>query len=331
MPADFGLALDFATGRAPLGQVLDELTPPLRRAERLGFASVVAGQTFPSRAGAFHLASPLLVLAALAPRTSLRLGTGVTLQPVWQPLNLAYDGAILDQICGGRLFLGISVGNPHDWQIFGLERETVGQRFDELLDAVKALWSGQPGFEGQLLRVSQGIHPLPLQAGGPPILIGGLSPRAARRAAAYADGYYAATQYRREDVARQIDRYREALDAAGKPSEHPLVAINRLTFVAESREQALKEGREYVAGVLRRYARMNALSGLQADDPELFEHALESICLVGTPETVAAQIEQYVAAGVTSFQLRVAPADMPLELAERTITLVGEQLIPCFR
>ncbi len=327
---EFGLALDFGTERAPLGRVLDEYAGLLALAEGYGFHSVVAGQAFPARAGSFHVASPLLVLAALAPRTSLRLGTGVTLQPAWQPLNLAYDGAILDHISGGRLFLGIAVANPPDWARFGLERATVGQRFDELLQAVKALWAGAPGYEGQLLQARQSIQPLPLQPGGPPILVGGLSPRAARRAAAYADGYYAATQYLLPRVAEQVSRYRAALAEVGKPADRPAVAINRLCFLAESAEKAIEQGRPYVTKVLRAYASRGALGPHQPEDPRLLENTLGDVCLVGTPEAVCQQLEGYAAAGVTRLELRVAPGDMPLELVQRTVKLVGERVIPRF-
>jgi len=331
MAIEFGLALDFGSPQRSLAEVLDGYQPLLDLAERQGFHSVVAGQTFPSKRASFHVASPLLVLAALVPRTGLRLGTGVTLQPAWQALNLAYDGAILDQLSGGRLFLGISVANAHDWQIFGLERATVGRRFDELLAAVRALWAGQDGFHGELIDVPQGIHPLPLQPGGVPILVGGLSPRAARRAASLADGYYAATQYNRDDVAQQVRRYRQALSDSGKPADRPLVAINRLCAVADSREQALRESGPYVASVLSGYARMRANPRLDAADPQLLEHALEQVWLCGSPEQVRDQIEEYVAAGITRFELRVAPAEIPYELAAQTVTLIGEQVIPRFR
>lgn len=326
--ADFGLALDFGTERAPLNEVLDEYAEVLRTAEGYGFHSVVAGQSFPARPGSLHVASPFLVLAALVPRTKLRLGTGVTLQPAWQPLNLAYDGAILDQISGGRFFLGISVANPPDWERFGLERASIGQRFDELLQATKALWRGERGWRGQLIQVDQSIAPLPLQPGGPPILVGGLSPRAARRAAAFADGWYAATQYAFPKVVDQVRRYREALAALGKPAERAEVAINRLCFVAESHDQALEQGRPYVTKVLRAYASRGALGAHSADDPQLLEHALDDVCLVGTPDEALCAVQRYVEAGVTRFELRVAPGDVPLDLVERTVRLVGERVIP---
>ncbi|HLG70771.1 MAG TPA: LLM class flavin-dependent oxidoreductase [Chloroflexota bacterium] len=325
---DFGLALDFGTNRATLDKVLDEYVPLLKLAEEHGFHSVVAGQSFPGRGGSFHVASPFLVLAALAPRTSLRLGTGVTLQPAWHPLNLAYDGAILDQLSGGRFFMGISVANPGDWDRFGMPRETIGRRFDELLQAMKALWSGADGYEGELVKVKQAIHPLPIQPGGPPILVGGLSPRAARRAAAYADGYYAATQYRLGAVGDQVGRYKTALREAGKSADRPEVAINRLCCVAETDEQAVNEGRPYVTKVLRAYASRGALAGETADHLQLLERTMGDVCLVGSPDTVRRQMEAYAQAGVTRFELRVAPGDMPAEMVARTIRLVGEHVIP---
>jgi alkanesulfonate monooxygenase SsuD/methylene tetrahydromethanopterin reductase-like flavin-dependent oxidoreductase (luciferase family) len=317
---EFGLALDFGTERAPLHQVLDEYVKLLHLAQGHGFHSVP---------------SPFLVLASLAPRTALKLGTGVTLQPGWQPLNLAYDGAVLDQLSNGRFFMGIAVANAPDWQRFGLDRATVGQRFDELLQAVKALWRGEEGFHGDIIRVNQAVRPLPIQPGGPPILVGGMSPRAARRAAAYADGWYAATQYARDAAAEQVRRYRDALAALGKPMEGRTIAINRLTFLDETREAALGAGRPYVTRVLRSYAGRGALrvggDALSPDNPRLLERALDQVCLVGTPESVSDQIQRYAELGFTRFELRVAPGDMPAELVAQTITLVGEQVIPKFQ
>jgi alkanesulfonate monooxygenase SsuD/methylene tetrahydromethanopterin reductase-like flavin-dependent oxidoreductase (luciferase family) len=157
-----------------------------------------------------------------------------------------------------------------------------------------------------------------------------LSPRAATRAAAYGDGYYAATQYRLPAVAEQIVRYRTALAELGKPADRPVVAINRLCFVAPSDEEALREGRAYVCEVLRRYARGGALSE-NPDDPKLLERTLGDVALVGSPETVRRQMQAYADAGVTRFELRVAPGDMPAELSARTIQLAGEQIIPHFQ
>ena len=69
----------------------------------------------------------------------MTLGTGVILLPMCHPITIAYDAAVLDQICGGRLVIGVGIGRPHDWARFGLERAEIGDRMDEMLAALKAL------------------------------------------------------------------------------------------------------------------------------------------------------------------------------------------------
>jgi alkanesulfonate monooxygenase SsuD/methylene tetrahydromethanopterin reductase-like flavin-dependent oxidoreductase (luciferase family) len=329
---EFGLALDLGTERAILDRVLDEYVPLLDLAERQGFTSVWAGETYPTGPGYFHLPSPLLALAALAPRTRLGLGTGVTLLPMWPPLRLAYDAAVLDQLCGGRLVLGLGLGAPPTWARFGVPREGLADRIDETLALLRALWSGANGYHGEVLSVEGGIAPRPIQPGGPPLWVGGLVARSARRAARYGDGWYASSNYRFVEIERQAARYRAALEAEGKDPATAIVSVNRLCFLASTPEQARRQGGEYVERVLRRYAAGAGLRGpndevLRPDQP-LLEIVADQHCLVGSPETVAARLEHYARAGVTHVQLRVAPGDMPADLVAQSITLAGERLIP---
>ena len=104
MSVKFGLALDFWNTSKPLDSLLEDYVGLLTLAEQYGFDSVWAGENRPRSAESGHVPSPLLVLSALARSTRLRLGTGVTLLPVWHPLRLAYDAAMLDQISAGRSF-----------------------------------------------------------------------------------------------------------------------------------------------------------------------------------------------------------------------------------
>ena len=333
---EFGLALDLGNVRTSLDRLLDEYAPLLALAERYGFASVWAGEAYPTAPpGGFHLPSPLLALAALAPRTALKLGTGVTLLPAWSPLRLAYDTAVLDQLSGGRLVLGVGAGTPPLWARFGADRATVGDRIDETLAALRALWAGESGYRGNVLTIEGGIAPLPLQPGGPPIWVGGLAPRAARRAARYGDAWTSSTSYGLRDVRTQAERYRRALAAAGKDPSAALVGANRLTFLAETPERAREQGGEYVERVLRFYAGHRALRDATGEpipaDAPLLQAAAAEVCLVGSPESVSAQLEEYSRAGLTHVQLRVAPGGMPSELVAQTITLAGEQLLPRWR
>lgn len=333
----FGLALDFGATHATLDQVLAEYVPLIHLAERYGFESVWAGESYPQRPGAAHLPAPLLALAALAPQTRLRLGTGVVLLPMWAPLRLAYEAAVLDQLAGGRFTLGVGLGSPADWARFGVERAGLGDRVDETLALLRALWSGAPGYQGRLLRVEGGLAPLPVQPGGPPLWVGGLAPRAARRAARYGDAWYASTRYTLEEIRVQSARYRAALAAAGKGSAPACVSVNRLAVIAPTDAAAWRDGGPHVARVLRYYAAAGSplprRDGRPArpDDPDLVEALADALCLIGSPATVVARLEAYAAVGVTHVQLRVAPGEMPAELVAQSIRLAGERVLPYFR
>ena len=151
----------------------------------------------------------------------------------------------------------------------------------------------------------------------------------------FRSGYYAATQYHLETVRKQAAIYRERLAALGKDVSKAVVAVNRTTFVAETDEQARREGRACVTHVLDSYRSFRALTDEHGTpypaDMDLFEKLGEEVYFCGSPQTVAASIARYVEAGVTRFHLRVSMADLPLKHAERTVRLLGEHVLPKFR
>jgi len=172
-------------------------------AEAAGFDSVWTGEHVvlpdpqappsPSPPGAAFL-DPAVCLAFLAAHTErLRLATGIIILPQRNPLVLAKEIASLDVLSGGRAVLGIGAGYLHqEFRALGIPFERRGQRTDEYLDAVRALWTlPKPAFHGEFVSFS-GIdaHPRPVQAGGPPIVVGGASPGALRRAVSRGNGWY---------------------------------------------------------------------------------------------------------------------------------------------
>jgi len=330
----FGLALDFWSPTKPLNQVLDDYADLLLLAERYGFDSVWAGENRPTAPETGHVPSPLLILAALAGKTKLRLGTGVTLLPLWQPLRLAYDGAILDQLSQGRLTLGVGIGNPAAMQRYGVPFEGAASRMDESLALLKRAWSGEPGFEGELFGYEGQVYPGPVQAGGPPIWVGGAIPRAVKRATELADGWYAATQYHHRLIKKQAERYWQQMAVLGKDPSVGTVAVNRTCFLAESDRQARAEGKAYVSDVLNFYGRMGLITNNDGNvldhEGDLFELVGPELYFVGSPATCIANIEMYQAIGVNQINFRVTMGDMPLALAERTVTLLGTEVLPHF-
>jgi len=137
---------------------------------------------------------PVVALSFLAARTcKILLGTGVIVLPQRNPLVLAKELASLDVLSGGRLIFGLGVGYLEpEMSAIGVPMEHRGTRADEYLAAMLALWTQpKPAFHGRFVNFG-GIqaYPRPVQRPRPPIVIGGRSPAAHRRAIRYGDGWY---------------------------------------------------------------------------------------------------------------------------------------------
>jgi probable F420-dependent oxidoreductase len=140
-----------------------------------------------------ELPDPLDLLAWLAARTErLRLGTGILVLPEHHPLQLAKRCATIDRLSGGRLFLGVGVGwMREEVEALGIDADERGSRTDEAIDALRVIWrEEEPSFAGQHFRFGPvRSHPKPVQP-TIPILVGGHSKAAARRAGERGDGFF---------------------------------------------------------------------------------------------------------------------------------------------
>lgn len=155
-------------------------------ADRLGFHSVQFHEHHGVSDG--YLPSPIVFAAAAASRTR-RIGieVGALLVPLHDPLRLAEDLAVLDLISRGRLTVVPGAGYvPAEFAMFGKLKSQRGRAVERAVDVLRQAWTGQPfEFEGRWVTVT----PRPFQQHGPPLLLGGGSEPAARRAARIGDGY----------------------------------------------------------------------------------------------------------------------------------------------
>ncbi|MEE8581576.1 MAG: LLM class F420-dependent oxidoreductase [Myxococcota bacterium] len=137
---------------------------------------------------------PLIWLAYLAATTTrLRLATGVLILPQHNPVPLAKTLASLDRLSGGRMLLGIGVGWVREEAVaLGTRFEDRGQRADEYVEVMRSLWR-EPvaSFDGEFVRFERVVsEPRPVRSEGVPIIVGGHSAAAARRAGRLGDGFY---------------------------------------------------------------------------------------------------------------------------------------------
>ncbi|MBV8138374.1 MAG: TIGR03619 family F420-dependent LLM class oxidoreductase [Deltaproteobacteria bacterium] len=140
---------------------------------------------------------PLLPLAYAAAITkTLRLGTGVMILPQRHPLYVAKEVATLDVLSNGRVILGIGSGwLKEEFDSLGLDFHQRGARTDEAIQSLRALWSPEAASSFHGKHFSFGpvkCFPKPVQKDGVPIVIGGHSPAAAKRAGRYGDGFFPA-------------------------------------------------------------------------------------------------------------------------------------------
>ncbi len=137
---------------------------------------------------------PLPWLATIAGATErIRLGTAIVILPQRNPVVLAKELATLDHLSGGKVELGIGVGwLQEEFEALGVPWEKRGPRTDEYVEVLRTIWSGSHvEFHGDFVDFEPLTStPRPIQGRDIPILVGGDTPAAMRRAAKLADGYF---------------------------------------------------------------------------------------------------------------------------------------------
>jgi probable F420-dependent oxidoreductase len=143
---------------------------------------------------------PVMWLATIAGATStIKLGTAIVILPQRNPVVLAKELATLDMMSGGRLLFGVGVGwLSEEFDAIGVPFSERAPRTDEAIDVLRTLWrDDQASYSGRFHSFDRALmFPKPTQriGGEPavPILIGGHSPAAARRAGRIGDGFFPA-------------------------------------------------------------------------------------------------------------------------------------------
>lgn len=153
----------------------------------------------------------LTFLAAVTDR--VRLGTGICLVPQRNPVYTAKAVTDLDSLSGGRVDFGVGVGwLREEFEVLAMPFDKRGQRADEHLEVMKALWTEDPSeYHGELYDLPPcRMYPKPLQQPHPPIHVGGESEAALRRAARLGQGWFSFDRLP-ADLADPLDRLDRAL------------------------------------------------------------------------------------------------------------------------
>ncbi len=222
------------------------------RAEELGYDSVwVSEHIFNvsyvyDRIGSSPYYEPLTILGYVAAMTKrVALGTSVLVLPYHHPIRLAKVAATLDVISGGRLRLGVGVGGiEQELQAMGSAFGERGAITDEAIAVMKTLWTqDEPHFEGKYHRFGgMKFSPKPLQRPHIPLLIGGVSRAAIRRAARLGNGWHP-NALAPEGLDQKMRELREQAQAAGRDASEIPISIRLDIGVPHARRDRMTESR----------------------------------------------------------------------------------------
>ena len=194
------LGLSFINARAVASP--EKVVQLARGAEEIGLESLwtfehVVLSSMPTERGPYRgmpILDPLIALSFAAAVTErVRLATGVLVLPLHEPVALSKRVASLDVLSGGRVILGIGTGYYEpEFDAVGVPLAGRGHRADEYLAAMRVLWSSGPAkYEGSVVSFREvEAHPRPIQGADIPVVVGGRSPLAYRRAVTQATGWY---------------------------------------------------------------------------------------------------------------------------------------------
>jgi alkanesulfonate monooxygenase SsuD/methylene tetrahydromethanopterin reductase-like flavin-dependent oxidoreductase (luciferase family) len=285
-----------------------------------------------------YMPSLLVTSAAIAARTRrIRIGTGVVLAPLHDPIRLAEDAATVALLSGDRLILGLGLGwSEVEFAAFGADIGKRGKAMEEILAVLPQAWSGAAlDHDGPMYAMPRiAVRPVPDRP--IPIWIGGNADAAIRRAARLAEGFF--SNALPERFAEQIAVAEEARIEIGRESPFTW-AHYAICYVADEADRGWEEIRDHIRLMTWKYSDMEASATrrgplpvpppMTADE----EAALRRRVLVGPADEIARQILALRNAVATDFHLvaRSYFPGMPFSRQQEQVRRLGEELAPLLR
>jgi len=262
---------------------------------------------------------PFITLSAVSAAThEMTLGTGVII-PIRWPLKLAQNFSSLSFLNNGRIVAGIGLGyNPREFTGAGLDVEKREEILRETIEICRQAWeNGSVDFAGEVFEV-QDVELKPRPVEEIPIVYGGNTPRAVRRAVDLTDGWYPG-RIPLATLRHRLDYMREY---GGEKAERMYTIIQPLTAVAENRN--LAESLVDIDAIVP-----SSAGAKFWDKPDSGEYRtiqdLEGLVVCGTPEDVAEQILVFDQLGIDEF---IFDFRLQFEEYEEALELVGDTVLP---
>jgi alkanesulfonate monooxygenase len=312
----FGLALQnyVATGENIHPK---KLVAEAARSEELGYNSVwVWDHILLGSRNVFPVYDSLTMLTAVATETTrVRLGTGVLVLSLRNPVVLAKQVATMDNLSDGRITLGVAAGwYQREFEACGIPFDTRGRILQVNVEVMKRLWTEDrvSGSYGQKELRNVNMEPKPIQKPHVPIWMGGYTDQVLKRVGRLADGWISYF-YTPESFAKtwnKVLRYAQANDKQPTQFGNCDMVPAR---VDDNDESCLRT----TSGFISKYCDLPAWS-----------EATPTSAIAGTRKTCLNKIEQYLQAGVQ--ELVIMPAVKDLDEIKNQLELFGKDILPSF-
>ncbi len=358
----FGIWDAFGAAEMAQGPTADVYAEHIRLAqemERLGYHSYWVIEHQGSPIG--KITAPSVFLSAIAASTStLHFGAMIWQLPFNNPVRLAQEIAMLDQLSRGRVEFGSGIGvQEHEFIRWGLNFYERAAMSGEAMEIILKAWTqGEVTFDGKYWKFDEALpEPKPYQQPYPRTWIGSHGKPSIEYAAR--NGWNLAQNIDIDDrIAGNIAYYRSLWKEHNHPGE-PEIFIQRLVHVAETDEKAREEAEQHLVSAravargeggplegtrvgrgsdrsgfgLERDREVNQeLMRVWRESAQSYDFQIESgLAFVGSPRTVAEQIRRgQERLGYTLFTGSHAFGRMPWDLAEKSVRLFGQEVIPAF-
>lgn len=331
-----------------------------QRCEAWGFHSYFTIEHQNSPVG--QITAPSVFLCAVARATSrLRIGAMIWQLPLHNPVQLAEEVAMLDQLSHGRVEFGTGIGvHEHEFLRWGMDFSQRGAMAGEALEVIKRAWTqDELSFEGKYWRFDEAFPaPKPFQQPHPPIWVAAHS--AATLELAARNNYNIAQNIDTDDVAAEKFVYfRKVWQEGGHTGPMPRIFIQRNVHVAETDTKAREEAEGYMLSPEASPLGSTKIAqsrigwgsnprgmGTESNRPDnvergrVFRESLQSfefsvengLALVGNPETIIRRLQDgRERMGYDLFCGNHGIGAMPADLVEKSVRLFGEEVLPAFK
>ena len=277
-----------------------EMLTEIETADQMGFDSAWLTEHHFLEDG--YCPSILLTAAAIAARTrQIRIGTGVLLIPLHDPIRVAEDAAVVDLISNGRLILGLGLGyRSEEFDGFGRELKERKGRIEESLEIFSKAWTEDAfSMEGKYYKVNNhSITPKPVQQ-PIPIWIGAFTEPAIKRAARIGAPLYVPAIGVIPIIKYLFDMHSNFLKEFGKnPDDFEKPLVREMYISDKNADDTWEDIKEHVTYTAKGYASWGSMVDTEGNllsdptDPILYDIARKQ-SIMGTPEECIEQIKEY--------------------------------------